>query len=192
MPRYSLSYLFQACLTRALHILLLVAVGVLLLSISGYQMQNSYVRANIANPIKHIVIVMKENRSFDSMFGTFPGANGVTTYPDPYGVVHPLNHQPDHLLSDIDHTHNGSVLAYDKGKMDKFSLLRGAIQNGVDEADSQFYQSDIPNYWSYAKTFTLSDNFFSTIAGPSLPNHLFSIAGEDANVDSLISPIGAG
>jgi len=125
-------------------------------------------------------------------FGRFPGANGATTYTDPNGVVHSLNHQPDHLLNDIDHSHTESVLAYDNGKLDKFSLLKGAIQNGVDEADSQFYQSDIPNYWKYAKTFTLADRFFSTISGPSLPNHLFSIAGEDANVDSLISPKGAG
>ncbi|MBV9101743.1 MAG: hypothetical protein JOZ46_05830 [Candidatus Dormibacteraeota bacterium] len=145
-------------------------------------------RAMATSPLQHIVILMKENRSFDSMFGTFPGANGATTYPDPKGVVHPLNHQPDHLYHDIDHSHVASVRSYDNGKLDKFSLNSGAIQNGVDEADSQLYAGDIPNYWAYARHFTLADRFFSTVAGPSLPNHLFSIAGEDANVDSLISP----
>jgi len=43
-------------------------------------------------PIKHIVFMVKENRTFDSMFGTFPGADGATTYKDPKGKVHPLNH----------------------------------------------------------------------------------------------------
>src|SRR5262249_24906372 len=136
--------------------------------------QQAHAQAPI--PIQHIVIMDKENRSFDSMFGTFAGANGATTYTDPSGHVHPLNRQPNKLLKDISHTHGAAILAYDNGKMDKFSLISGAIQNGVDEADSQFYQADIPNYWQYAQTFALTDNFYSTILGPSFSNHLFSIA----------------
>ena len=128
-----------------------------------------------ARQIQHIVIMVKENRTFDSMFGTFPGANGATTYVDPTGKRHPLNHQPDHLTVDIEHSPDGTRLAYDNGKMDLFSRLHGAIQNGVDESDSQFYQADIPNYWAYAKNFALADSFFTMIAGPSFPNHLFSI-----------------
>lgn len=190
----------RAYLSLAARIGLVVFVGMsLLLTDALYQTSKAPVRAAVTKkqaisttPIKHIVIIVKENRTFDSMFGTFPGANGATTYSDPNGIVHPLNHQPDHLLSDIDHSHTGSTTALDNGKLDKFSLLKGAIQNGVDEADSQFYQSDIPNYWAYAKTFALADRFFSTVAGPSLPNHLFTIAGEDANIDSLIRPIGGG
>ena len=140
--------------------------------------------APTTNPIQHIVIMDKENRTFDSMFGTFPGANGSTTYTDPFGRTHPLTHQPDRLREDIEHGPEAAHLAYNKGKMNMFSRLHAAIQGGVDVADSQLYQTDIPNYWAYAKTFTLADNFFSTIAGPSFPNHLFSIAGEDANVDA--------
>lgn len=134
--------------------------------------------------IQHIVIMDKENRSFDSMFGTFPGANGATTYKDPKGKVHPLNHQPDSLYNDISHAPTSAHLAYDHGKMDKFSLIPGAIQHKTDMADSQLYQSDVPNYWSYAQHFTLTDSFFSTIMGPSFPNHLFSIAGQDSYVDA--------
>jgi phospholipase C len=126
----------------------------------------------------------KENRTFDNYFGTFPGANGATTYTDPYGRVHPLNHQPDQLSGSLGHSPDQAWLAYDNGKMDRFSLIPGAIQNGVDVSDSQFYQADIPNYWSYARSFTLADNFFSVIRGPSFPNHLFSIAAEDDNVDN--------
>lgn len=136
------------------------------------------------NPIRHIIIMDKENRTFDSMFGTFPGANGATTFTGPDGQVHPLTHQPDHLLRDIDHSPLAAHLAFDGGKMDRFSQIEGAIQTGIDLADSQLDQPDIPNYWSYAQTFTLDDAFFSSILGPSFPNHLFSIAGEDANVDT--------
>src|ERR1700756_3562216 len=71
-----------------------------------------------SNPIKHIVIMVKENRTFDSMFGTFPGAKGATTYTDPSGKVHPMNHQPDTLFGDIAHDHPSYLTAYDNGKMD--------------------------------------------------------------------------
>jgi phospholipase C len=136
------------------------------------------------NPIQHIIIMDKENRSFDSMFGTFPGANGATTFVGTDGQIHSLNHQPDHLIRDIAHGPDSGRLGVDGGKMDKFSQIIGAMQNGVDQSDSQFYASDIPNYFAYARHFTLDDAFFSNIMGPSFPNHLFSIAGEDANVDN--------
>jgi phospholipase C len=136
------------------------------------------------SPIQHIIFMDKENRSFDSMFGTYPGANGATTYVDATGATHPLNHQPDHLLRDISHQPDAAKLALDGGKMDLFSQIPGAMQNGVDESDSQFIQSDIPNYWSYASHFTLADAFFSNIRGPSFPNHLFSIGATSVNVDN--------
>src|SRR5947209_18686982 len=50
-----------------------------------------------SNPIKHIVIMVKENRTFDDLFGTFPGAAGATTFKDSHGKVHHLNHQLDPL-----------------------------------------------------------------------------------------------
>jgi phospholipase C len=139
------------------------------------------------NPIEHIVIMDKENRSFDSMFGTFPGADGATTYRDDHGQIRPLAHQPDHLQGDIGHDFLNARIAYNDGKMDHFSQVSNAIQGGVDVADSQFSRSDIPNYWAYAKTFTLDDHFFSTVLGPSFPNHLFTIAGQDANVADNVS-----
>ncbi len=132
--------------------------------------------------IQHIIIMDKENRSFDSMFGTFPNANGATTYTDSEGHTHPLRHQPDRLWDDIDHTLNASHLAYNNGKLNLFAKIHGAIQHGEDLADSQLYQEDIPNYWAYAQTFTLADNFFSAVAGASFAEHLFSIAGENDDV----------
>lgn len=146
---------------------------------------SQHAHADQPNPIQHIVIIDKENRTFDTMFGTFPGANGATTYTDPQGIVHPLNHEPLRLKVDPGHTWMEANQAYDNGQMDKFSKDYGAMQGGVDVSDAQFYQSDIPNYWSYAQTFSLADNFFTTILGPSFPNHLFTIAGEDANVDAV-------
>jgi phospholipase C len=141
--------------------------------------------SNAPTPIRHIVIMDKENRTFDDYFGRFPGANGATTFTDPSGRVHPLSHQPDRLQGDINHYPQDAHLAYDDGRMDRFSQLHGAIQGGTDTADSQLHQADIPGYWAYARHFSLDDAFFSTIMGPSFPNHLFSITAQDANVDSF-------
>jgi phospholipase C len=117
------------------------------------------------------------------MFGRFPGAKGATTYTGPDGEQHPLVHQPDHISLDIGHRPIDAQIAYDNGKLDGFSRIMNARQNGVDYADSQFYQSDIPNYWRYARHFTLDDTFFSTIMGPSFPNHLFTIGINGKHVD---------
>ncbi|HJT55370.1 MAG TPA: alkaline phosphatase family protein [Ktedonobacteraceae bacterium] len=142
-----------------------------------------------AIPLQHIVFMVKENHTFDNYFGTFPGADGATTYTDHKGVVHPLNHQPDRLFQDILHDHAAFLTGYDHGRLDNFSKIPGAIQNinGVltDEADSQFYQSDIPNYWSYAQTFTLTDHTFTTIRSDSFPNHLYTIAAADDDAANI-------
>ncbi len=133
-------------------------------------------------PIRHVVIIIKENRSFDGMFGRFPGANGATTGTLSTGRTERLAHMPDHFLFDLGHDADATHLAVDGGKMDGFDLLTGAIQGGHDLALSQYRASDIPAYWSYASHYALSDNFFSTILGPSFPNHLVTIASQSGGV----------
>jgi phospholipase C len=133
--RWKSSPAYQSSLFLASRVFLIAIVSTSLLSfVQLYQAQKPITRAAprlSSSPIQHVIILLKENRTFDSMFGTFPGANGATTYTDPNGVVHPLNHQPDHLLNDIKHDHGSAILAEVNGKMDKFSLIPGAMQNGV-------------------------------------------------------------
>ena len=136
-----------------------------------------------SDPIQHVVILMKENRTFDNYFGTFPGADGATTGRISTGKVVKLIHTPDHTLIDIAHHGDAATVAVDGGRMDGFDLLPGAVQNGQDIAMSQAQESDIPNYWKYAQTFELMDHFFSTINGPSFPNHLAMVAGSSNNTD---------
>jgi phospholipase C len=133
------------------------------------------------DPIQHIVIIDKENRSFDNYFGTFPGADGTTVGRLSDGKTVPLTHTPDHTLLDIAHQGDAAQVAEHNGLMNGFDQLPGAIQDGRDIALSQEYQSDLPNYWRYAQTFTLDDHFFSTINGPSFPNHLVTVAGTSNN-----------
>lgn len=169
----------------------LVAFAVFL-SISSQELQKVKAQSP-QNKIKHIVIMVKENHTFDNYFGTFPEANGATSYIGSDGKSYPLYHTPDVMKSDIDHSPDAAHMAYNNGEMNLFSQLAGAVQDGVDLANSQFYESDIPNYWQYARHFALADNFFSSVMGPSYPNHLFSIAVENDDVagNPIIKDAGA-
>lgn len=132
-------------------------------------------------PIKHVVFIIKENHSFDNMFARFPGADG-TTYAREGDKRVELGITPDHLPFDIGHTGGAAGFAVNDGRMNRFYLLPGARQFGHDYADSAYVRSEIPAYWAYAKRYTLADHFFSTIMGPSFPNHLALIAGESGGV----------
>jgi phospholipase C len=131
-------------------------------------------------PIKHIVFIIKENHSFDNIFGRFPGVDG-TKYAYAGTKRIPLGVAPDHLSYDIAHGGGAAVTAVNRGRMNQFYLLDGAIQFGHDYADTAYVAKQIPNYWKYAQTYSLADHFFATIMGPSFPNHLITIAGQSAN-----------
>jgi phospholipase C len=124
-------------------------------------------------PIKHVVFVVKENRTFDNLFGTFPGANGVTVGMD-MGTRRPLIRGTDgRLPSDIPHCYRCAIQAWDNGKMDGFDQpLTGKW------AYSQLRRGQIPNYWHWAERNVLFDDFFSSAWGPSFPNHLYTIAAQ--------------
>jgi phospholipase C len=113
-------------------------------------------------PISHVVVIMMENHTFDNMFGTFPGANGIT-----------LNRAPNPLRNDYDHSGPGVLAAIDSGAMDEFP----------DRSFVQYGQSDIPTYWDYATHFGLGDNFYSSAATNSAPNHISMVAGQTGGLD---------
>lgn len=134
-------------------------------------------------------MIVQENHSFDNLFGRFPGADGALKA-HVGGRVVPMNHTPDRLKQDLGHVGNSILQAMNGGKMNGFYRIQNAIQSGHDVADSQYRQADIPNFWQYAKTFSLADHFFSTIAGPSFANHLVTIAGQSMHVISNVQRTG--
>jgi phospholipase C len=108
-----------------------------------------------ATPIEHVVLIIKENHGFDNYFGTFPGANGAK-----------LSHSPNPPPADPDHRHGAW------------------LTRKTTAAKAQFLEADIPAYFSYARQFTLCDNYFTDVAGPSTPNHLMLIAGDSPVIDN--------
>jgi phospholipase C len=115
-------------------------------------------------PIKHVIIIIQESRSLDTMFGQFAGANGATSG-DYLGTTVSLK---EALLSSqpLPDGWSATKKAIDGGKMDDFYYGHG---NPEKSAYVQFRQSDIPNYWAYAQGFAVADNFFVSTYGGSFP-----------------------
>jgi phospholipase C len=151
--------------------------------------------------IRHVVIIMQENRSFDSYFGTYPGADGipglagnpgtVPCIPDPTrgGCVQPYHDRQDRSLGGP-HSFAAAEADIDGGKMDGFvgEQERGMVGcaqtfnpecgNGAGQPDVMGYHdgSDIPNYWAYAHDFVLQDHMFESDLSWSLPSHLYMVS----------------
>ncbi|GCE28298.1 acid phosphatase [Dictyobacter alpinus] len=152
--------------------------------------------------IKHVIVVMQENRSFDSYFGTYPGADGIPMKNGAPSVCinDPKTNQcvkPYHDTQDLNHggPHGEANAANDinQGKMDGFigqaEKGKGSCNTPNDPACSVKGQTDvmgyhdgneIPNYWSYAKNFVLQDHMFEPNSSWSLPSHLFMVSGWSA------------
>jgi len=128
-------------------------------------------------PIKHVVVVVKENHTFDNYFGSFPGAEGTTTASTARGVI-PVKEAPDKTPRDMCHEHTCALTDWNSGQLNGWDAVSGSTSNGDDLAYSQYLEKDIPNYWQYARKFVLGDHFFANVLGPSFPGHMFTVAAQ--------------
>ncbi|MDP9233303.1 MAG: hypothetical protein M3P01_01980 [Actinomycetota bacterium] len=132
--------------------------------------------------IKHVVFIIKENRTFDHMFGRMHGVDGATSGVTCDGTRVPLKRAPDVMPNDILHSFSAGLVSINGGKMNCFNDIFGGtnLQGYV-----QYHQADIPNYWAYAKHFSLADHFFSSVYGPTPIEHLWTLAAQsDRFVDA--------
>jgi len=129
-------------------------------------------------PIDHVIVIVKENHTFDNYFGSFPGAEGNTTCQLQDGTTFKCPKAPDRTPRDLCHAHDCALTDWDGGNMDGWENNSGSSQNGDHLAWAQYDGSSIPNYWAYAKAFTLGDHFFANELGPSFPGHTFLLAAQ--------------
>jgi len=161
--------------------------------------------------IKHVVVIMQENRSFDSYFGTFPGADGI-----PMRKGHPVVCNPSirtghcqlpyHDRRDVNgggpHEAAAFVADVDGGRMDGFVGEAERAKKSCTDFTNPFCSEsrnpdvmgyhdarEIPNYWAYARNFVLQDHMFEPNASWSLPAHMFMVSEWSANCSVLMDPL---
>jgi phospholipase C len=131
------------------------------------------------HPIKHIVYIVKENRTYDNYFARYPRGEGTRTGKTSDGRTVELAVAPDVQEPDLGHSFFDGVIGINGGKMNGFDK----ILNGEDLAGyNSFNRKGMPNYWAYADNFVLGDHHFSSMYGPTFPEHLYTVGGQAADV----------
>jgi phospholipase C len=175
--------------------------AVFLLATTGFGVEAATPAASPASgihKIQHVIVIMQENRSFDSYFGTYPGANGLPMKNGQFGVcvpdpaaktcVYPY-HDPNDKNGGGPHGQPSATADIDGGKMDGFigqaeagkkgcaNPNNPACTNGANTDVMGYHDArEIPNYWQYAQQFVLQDAMFEPNASWSLPEHLFLVS----------------
>jgi phospholipase C len=169
---------------------------------------------NGIHKIRHVVVIMQENRSFDSYFGTYPGADGIPGLagnPDRVPCVpDPLNHtcqRPYHNHNDVNAggphmavdavtdigggKMNGFIASVESGHLDTDRLGCQVLNLPFPCLDVMGYHNaqEIPNYWRYAHRFVLQDRMFEPNLGWSLPAHLYMMSAWSAVCTNVANPL---
>lgn len=173
---------------------------------------------NYCHNLKHLIFLIKENRSFDSYFGTYPGVTGgpVGTASHPYtcygasggcsgGKSKAYAADPTAGQVTCGHTHLDAVTDYDSGAMDQFNVQCNVTGQSSWAAAYGSACSDWPTshelcmtnsdctsglcnkntlstYWNYANSGGLADHMFSSMMGPSYPEHMYIFTATSAEI----------
>ncbi len=197
-------------LRRRLAALLLLAA--LVAALSGLRSAFADPVPDGIHKIEHVVIIMQENRSFDSYFGTFPGADGIpmrdgvpqVCVPDPVTktCVRPYHDAHDENAGGP-HGNRAAETDIDGGKMDGFvRVMRAAHATGGCPTDiptcvvkshersvmGYHTEQELPNYWAYARNFVLQDRMFEPVRSWSLPAHLYMVSEWAATCKKIGDP----
>jgi phospholipase C len=150
--------------------------------------------------IKHVVVLMQENRSFDHYFGTMPGVRGfndptaitlstgksVFYQPDadnPDGYLLPFHADTQSTsaqnLPSNSHSWGPQHQSWDNGKMDGFVTAHLAADGVAGQYTMAYFQrDDIPFHWALADAFTICDGYHCSMLGPTWPNRLYLMTGQ--------------
>lgn len=178
---------------RALFLVLLVLSQSLVLS-----------KPTFADKIKHVIVLMEENRSFDHFFGWYPGVNGLNgteynlvnaSFPNgPRVYVNDLAHDvapcdPDHSVPGttnkifgVPAAQSGNLTDPDMSGFVEWECMRGNFRSDYCAVMSTFNTTDLPVMTALASEFILMDRFFCAVPGPTWPNRLYMLSATSAGM----------
>jgi phospholipase C len=169
----------------------LAVLGVVLLGLclltGGNVFESRAQEVETTTPIKHLIVLMQENHSFDNYFGTYPGADGFSPDtcvpidpfdPDNTECVAPFHagSNTDVQMDDPDHSTETALIQYNEGKMNGFVHALNLRNQDGRLAMMYYDDNDLPYYWNIADEYVLFDRFFSSAQGGSFINHLYWVA----------------
>ena len=137
------------------------------------------------SPIQHIIVIIQENRSFNNLFATFPGATGSTTGLASFGTGKKRHSQQvklteGHLYDRFDpnHSYTAFLTGYDNGNMDGFNRIRSYTGSQEQAAPYRYTNpSEIQPYWTLASQWGLANAMFQTQGSESYTAHQDLIRG---------------
>jgi len=144
--------------------------------------------------IDHIVVLMKENHSYDNYFGmlergdgfTFgPGGSPLNSNPDQHGKPVRVHHSspPLNLSLQLNQTWNDSHRQWNGGKLDGFVTTTGS-----DAPMGYLDGTDLPWYYGFARSYGIGDRYFSSCLAQTFPNRRFLQAATAAGLVSTTIP----
>ena len=142
---------------------------------SGFPLQSQLQMDALPARIKHVVIIVQENRTPDYLFHGLRGADIAKTGVDSRGQTVPL--QPVSLAAgyDLPHGHGAFVTDYDNGKLDGFD--KGFPWSKRMRPFGYAPMSEARPYHEMATQYVFADHMFQSNEGPSFPAHLYLISG---------------
>ena len=155
--------------------------------------EDNLARGKKASPIRHVFILFKENHTFDNYFATFPGADGAALATRGDGSQMALQEPWTDLYYPGSNSWAGAHLDYANGAMNGFDQgepLPGVIPWISHGPYVTYAPADgkpggpAKYYWQLAQAGVLCDHYFTAVMGPSLPNHLMSVAASSGRAIS--------
>ncbi len=134
--------------------------------------------------VRHIVIIVQENRTVDNLFQFLPGANTQSYGYGSHGQLVPLRPARLSAAYGLGHHHDNWEVEYDSGKMDGFDREQCGGQCPRDAAYAYVPQAEVQPYYTMAETYTFADQLFQSNQGPSFPAHQYLISGTSAISDA--------
>ena len=141
------------------------------------------------DPIKHVVVLMFENHSFDQMLGACAGVDGADparfnadstgqryfqTEAEPSAVDPDPMHETDHVLRQLAGGNRGFVSEYER---EYANTQTPATPEKRQKIMNCFRRDSLPALHALAENFTVCDNWFSSVPGPTWANRFFVHSG---------------
>jgi phospholipase C len=142
------------------------------------------------SPIRHVVIILQENRTTNDLFNGLAGAETVRVGKNSLGQTVQLK---PHLLTapyDLSHRHDAFVLSYNKGQMNGFDRIITSCTKGAKcpppavRAYGYVPETEVKPYFIMAKRYAFASHMFQTNQGPSFPAHQYLLSGTSTISDS--------